>query len=67
MRTNVGFFILLLIILTSLSGKNEDYRTGNIILSKTTVNNLTHFLPVLSLYYLGSNFPTVYLAFLLHE
>lgn len=26
--------------------KNADYRTGNMVLSKTTVNNLMHFFPV---------------------
>lgn len=41
-KTNV---ISSLNMITGLSGEKEGCRTGNIILFKTTVNNLTHILP----------------------
>ena len=35
-------------MITGLSKRNENYRVGNIVLLKTTVNNVMYLLPILS-------------------
>lgn len=53
-------------MMTGLFRKNEDYRTGNMVLSKTTVNNLMHFFPIFPPQGFSSNFPTAHPAFSLY-
>lgn len=55
-----------LYMMTGFCRKNEDYRTGNMVLSKTTVNNLMHFFPVSPPQDFSSNFPKAHPAFSLY-